>query len=132
MSRSVGPQFQGAWNAISGNVGTVLKLRGMNVNDLASEAERKKRSASKTIYNALKQSHPPSYKTLIAIAETLEIPLWLLMIPNLPKELLDSPGRERLLRLVGDYLACDETRHKQVAEFTAGLADLCRAAKTPQ
>lgn len=129
MPNVIGPRQQEAWNAFRGNVKKVLEMRGMNVNGLGIEVERKTRTVKKTVYNALKATHPPEMKSLVDIAETLNIPLWLLMIPDMPAELLDGPEREKFLRTVENYKACDSTRRDQVANFAAAIGDLCRASK---
>lgn len=50
------------------------------------------------------------------IANALDCPLWVLMIPGLSDhpELLDGPGLQRLVRLMERYIECDDSKRFDV------------------
>jgi hypothetical protein len=131
MGNGVGHRSQEAWNAFKANALWVIERREMTKNDVARPIEARGGPVSKTVYNALGADHPPNIETMQAIAEQLDIPLWILMVPNLPKELLEGAERKRFESIVADFFISNETGRTRIAETAANWGDLGRAKKTP-
>jgi transcriptional regulator with XRE-family HTH domain len=78
------------------NVKTLMERRKLNQVQLGAKAGVSQRHIS----NVLRQVHGPSTDIIEKIASAFGLPGWLLMIPNLPPELLDST---ELLSVVERY-----------------------------
>jgi hypothetical protein len=76
----------------------------------------------KTVNNAVKARHNAKIGTLNAIAETLGLPLWVLMIPDLPEEFLRDQDAQRLVRLVQGYLESDGEGRAHIENIAAAAA----------
>lgn len=112
-------QYDKATDAFAANLRVVLRGRQMNRAELGESMEKAVRSVSqKTVYNVADQKHPPKLETLVAIAEKLKIPLWVMFIPDLPPELLEPSELARFTDMIGNYF---ETLpdHRQHIESTA-------------
>src|SRR4051812_20286442 len=129
MDISVGKRSIEAWAAFKANALWVIQRRTMSKNDLAKPIEAKGGPVSKTVYNALGEEHPPNIETMQAIAEQLDLPLWVLMIPNLPKELLEGLERKRFEKLVTDFFVSGETGRSRIAETAGNWGDQAREKK---
>jgi hypothetical protein len=129
MGTSASSRHQQDSLAFKKNVGVVLEARGMNANDLAKAVERKGGKVSKTVYNALNARHPPNIATMQDIASELDVPLWILLIPNLPAQILLEAERARFAKVVADFLGCDEIGRTRIAEAATSWGAICEAKK---
>ena len=80
--------------------------------------------ATKTINNIVNGRHSPELGNLAAIAEHFKVPLWVMFIPDLPRELLDSDKLHRLTKLVEDYCATEETKRVHIENMANGQRSL--------
>jgi hypothetical protein len=78
--------------------------------------------ATKTVNNIVKGRHPSEIGKLSAIAETFGIPLWVMFVPDLPKELLQKPQNDRLTLLIKNYIACTDTDRVHAENIAAAYA----------
>lgn len=89
----------------------------MNKNDLGKAIEARGLASNKTAYNVLStEPQPRQLESLAAVAEVLDIPLWVLMIPEIPKELLDGAARQQFITAVQHYIGCDEEGRREIAD----------------
>jgi hypothetical protein len=125
MGNGVGPRFHEAWIAFRTNALRVIEGRGMNKNDIAKPIQERGGPVSKTTYNALGPDHVPNIETMQAIAEELDLPLWLLCIPGLPEELVKNEReRKQLERIVTQYVKCRDTGRQRIAETAQNWHDI--------
>lgn len=78
--------------------------------------------SEKTVNNAVEARHDAKISTLDAIAEGLGVPLWLLLIPDMPPELLKDPAANRLVRLVEDYISSAGEGRQHIENIAAAAA----------
>lgn len=117
MPKSFATRYEEALKSFQTSVELVLEARGMNKNDLGKAIEAKGLASNKTAYNVLSdEPQPRKLESLAAVAEVLDIPLWILLIPEIPKELLDGEARKQLIATVQHYMACDEEGRREVAD----------------
>src|SRR5689334_24016590 len=100
MGTTAGPLSLDTWNAIRKNANRLLGARGMKPVDIA---RRKDGTVDKTPYNVLKGTNPPALRSIERLATLLKVPLWVLMIPNVPDELCTDEGLKQIERLVTDF-----------------------------
>lgn len=111
--------------AFGDSLGLLLSLRGMSQAGLGRELKKRSYTVStKTINNIVKGRHPPELGNLSAIAEYFEVPLWVMFIPGLTKEVLQKPQLSRLVMMMANYLACEDPQRMLVEGVTAGYAGL--------
>lgn len=94
---------------------------------MVKQRSRQTGPSEKTVNNALKARHDAKISTLNAIAEALEVPLWVLLIPGLDKhvDLLKNDGLRRMVKLVENYMACDDAKRAD-AETVAQAGAILR------
>ena len=78
--------------------------------------------SEKTVNNAVKGRHDAKISTLNAIAEALDLPLWVLLIPELPPELLQEPDAHRVVRLVQHFIASNGEGRSHIENIAAAAA----------
>jgi len=76
----------------------------------------------KTVNNALSGRHNPKINTLEAIAAALDCPLWVMFLVGKKEKDLDSPYRERLVKMVEAYLQCDDEGRHHVESMASAFA----------
>lgn len=81
-----------------------------------------KKVSQKTINNVLAGRHDNKISSFDAIASALGIPMWVLFIPELKPEDLQSPARERLVSLVENYLRSDSDGRHHTEQMAAAFA----------
>lgn len=69
----------------------------------------------------------PGFSNLSGIAASFGVPLWVMIVPGLDKDMLQGEKLKRLVRLVEDYMACDDTNRAHVENLAAAYADLKRS-----
>jgi hypothetical protein len=114
MGNPLHPLVHEAQSAFSETVGAALSVRGMKAVNLADRDQKNK----KTVYNVLDLKHPANLESMAKIAEKLDIPLWMLMIPGLAKHRdLLKPGALKPLRaIVENYLESSASRRTDIEE----------------
>jgi hypothetical protein len=95
-------------------VGRAVKKRGLEV-------------APKTVNNIFEARFPSELRNYTAIAEHFGVPLWIMFIPKLEKEMLRGDGLARLVKLMTDYMDCSDTQRKEVEEAARVLARINKA-----
>jgi hypothetical protein len=83
---------------------------------MVKQRSRQDGPSEKTVNNAVKARHDAKISTLNSIAEALEVPLWVLLVPGLDKhpDLLRGDMPKRLARLVESYMACDDGKRGDI------------------
>lgn len=76
----------------------------------------------KTVNNALKARHDAKISTLNAVAEALGLPVWVLLIPEMPPELLQEPDAQRVVRLVQHFIASNGEGRSHIENIAAAAA----------
>jgi transcriptional regulator with XRE-family HTH domain len=76
----------------------------------------------KTVNNALSGRHNPKVSTLQAIADALDCPLWVMFLVGKSDQDLESPYRERLIKMVESYLKCDDEGRHHVESMASAFA----------
>lgn len=123
MVKNNSEQFDKATDAFVTNLRVVLKGREMKRAALGASMEKAKKSVSmKTVYNVANKTHPPHARTLIRIAEKLQIPVWVMFIPNLPEEVLERGNLERFIKMVSNYFETHEDERHHVESTAATWA----------
>jgi hypothetical protein len=87
--------------------------------------------SQKTVNNASKGRHDAKLSTLEAIAESVQVPLWVMFIPGLNKRFMETQSKDRLVKLVTDYLASDGAGRGQIENAAALYADLAKTRDIP-
>jgi hypothetical protein len=95
------------------------------------KANRKGAISQKTVNNASKGRHDAKLSTLEAIAESVQVPLWIMFIPGLDKRFMETQSKDRLVKLVTDYLASDGAGRGQIENAAALYADLAKTRDIP-
>jgi hypothetical protein len=95
------------------------------------KATRKGAISQKTVNNASKGRHDAKLSTLEAIAESVQVPLWIMFIPGLDKRFMETQSKDRLVKLVTDYLASDGAGRGQIENAAALYADLAKTRDIP-
>lgn len=121
-----------ALKPFSANYVRLSKIQGVEDGDIEKTMKKSKVGkvvSKKTLNNIRNLRHPPELSNLEAVANYFQIPLWIMFLDELPPEFLLSPDKERLARLVRDYLDCDERPRADAENLVAAHANLKRAKK---
>jgi hypothetical protein len=131
MAKLIDSRVHAAHEALSANVLAILKVREMKRVKLARAVEADGGPVTKTTYNILSKRHPPNLDNWAFIAKALDVPLWVLLIPGLDKhpDVLRTDGLKRLVKLVDNYMACDDTRRGE-AEVVAQAGAILRRSNS--
>lgn len=117
-----------ALSAFRANVAIVMTQQNIESHSEMWRVMKKKMAkgmkvpARKSINNALSARHDAQISTLAAIADGLNVPIWILLIPDLNESDLASPHRERLAALVQNYLHCDNEGRNHTESMAAAFA----------
>jgi transcriptional regulator with XRE-family HTH domain len=106
--------------AFSSAARVLMKLRKIDSDAQLAEAVRG--LDRKTVNNALSGRHNPKISTLEAIANALDCPLWVMFLVGRADRDLESPYRERLIKMVECYLKCDDEGRHHVESMAAAFA----------
>lgn len=106
--------------AFSSAAHTLMKLR--NIKSDSELARLVSGKAPKTVNNALSGRHDAQISTLQAIADALDCPLWVMFLVGKEGHDLESPYRERLIKMVERYLKCDDEGRHHVESMAAAFA----------
>lgn len=119
-------------DAFSKNVSVRMRALGIESDrELFIMVTKKARKApgEKTVNNAVKARHDAKISTLNAIADALGLPLWVLLVPEMPPDLLQEPDAHRVVRLVQNFLASNGEGRTHIENIAAAAAYQNR--KTP-
>lgn len=72
----------------------------------------------------LNGAHPHQISNMEAVAEFFDIPLWMMLIPGMQPKLLQSPLKERLIKLMADYIRCNSEGRTATENMASGHAAL--------
>ena len=113
-----------AQETFSANVLAILEARGMSKAKFAKEAVSKGVLSKKTVYNVLNAANPPKLETYAEVARLLHVPLWVLLLDDLPErvDLKDPTALKRLVRLMDNYLQASDTGRKDIETVAEGEA----------
>lgn len=92
-------------STLAENVKYLRKARGWSQDHLGKLAK----IPQKTISNMESGKHNPSLDDVTAIAEVFGLNLWHVIMPNLPRDLMESPT---ISKLVDGYVAADPSDRK--------------------
>lgn len=122
MGNPLHPLAREAQSAFSDNVKAAIDVREMKAARLADRGDKNK----KTVYNVLALGHPAKLESLAKIAEKLDIPLWMLMIPGLAehRDLLKPGALKPLKAIVDNYLNTSPGRRDDIEECARVCARL--------
>lgn len=95
----------------------------------AMKTKRKVVVSQKTVNNAAKGRHDAKLSTLEAIAATVDVPLWVMLIPDLNRDFMENSAKDRLVKLVADYAHADGAGRGQIENAAALYADLNKKKK---
>jgi len=90
--------------------------------DLYRMVVKRAEVSEKTVNNALNARHDSKIGTLNAVAESLGLPVWVLLIPELPPELLQEPDAHRVVRLVQHFIASNGEGRSHIENIAAAAA----------
>lgn len=119
MATRIGPLEIETWLAVQRNGNRLLEARGMKPVDIA---RRKDGSVDKTPYNILTGANPPKLSSLERLAVSLQVPLWVLMIPGIPDELCNDSGLKAIEKLVTDFSKCDLSDRTRISNLADAVA----------
>lgn len=86
----------------------LLQVRKLTQPEVARQLKRRGTTVStKTINNIVHAKHSPEVGNMAALADFLAVPLWVMLIPSLPMEMLQGDLLKRLDKMIQDYIACD-------------------------
>jgi transcriptional regulator with XRE-family HTH domain len=99
---------------------TLLKQRDISQAELGRQLKRRGAKISgKTINNIVNARHPPELGNLTAIADYFNVPLWVMLVPDLPLEMVSGEPLKRLDKMIRDYVACDPEDRKHAENIAA-------------
>jgi hypothetical protein len=119
MATRIGPLSLETLSAVQRNSSRLLEARGMKPVDIA---RRKDGSVDKTPYNILTGANPPKLSSLEKLATTLQVPLWVLMIPGIPDEICNDAGLRGIEKLVTDFSKCDLSDRTRLSNLADAVA----------
>jgi len=131
MAKFTDARIRDAQEALSANTLAILAVREMKRVDLARELQANGGPTLKTTYNILSKRHPPNLENWAYIARALDVPLWVLLVPGLDQhpEILKADGLRRLVQLVENYVACDDSRRREAEIVAQAGAIVKRSSK---
>lgn len=113
-------------DAFSRNVAVRMSALGIGTDrelyNMVRKLYRQEGPKEKTVNNAVKARHDSKISTLNSIAEALGLPLWVLLIPEMPEELLKEPDAHRVVRLVQNFLASNGEGRTHIENIAAAAA----------
>jgi transcriptional regulator with XRE-family HTH domain len=123
MSKPQSAALQGALAAFGPKLKTLLKLRGLSESELGRQMKRRGTPVStKTINNVANGKHPPELGNLAAIADFFGVPLWVMLIPDLPLDMVSGEPLDRLNQMIKDYVACSPDDRKHAENIAAAYS----------
>jgi hypothetical protein len=75
--------------------------------------------ADKTLSNISRAAHPSQIDNFAAIADHFDLQLWTMFVKGLPVEFLEKGLNDRLVKLVDDYVHCDDADRMDIEKMAA-------------
>lgn len=82
------------------------------------------KGSQKSMSNLETAAHDSGIGLYKAVCAQFDVPLWVMFIPCEPAELLEPEKLRRVVKLMHDYLACDENQRDHIANMAAGFSAL--------
>lgn len=112
--------LQDALAAFAPNLVNLLKHRGISQSELWRQLKRRGHKVSqKTVNNLANAKHSSEIGNLAAVADYFGVPLWVMLVPALPPDMVDGAALARLDRLVKDYIACAQEDRNHLENVAA-------------
>lgn len=111
---------------LADNVRKLMDAENFSQTDLARKAEIAQKTVSDLLGYGRTQQKAPTLRTIEAIARALQVPVWVLLIPDLPLELLRSA---QFANLVLDYRAATASGRDSIERIARGEARYADIAK---
>ena len=78
--------------------------------------------STKTINNIVNARHPPELGNLAAIADYFGVPLWVMLVPGLPLDMVAGEPLKRLDKLIQNYIACTPAGRKAAEDVASAYS----------
>lgn len=91
---------------------------------VAKMKERGLGLSQKSVSNIETTAVDTGFGNLANLADFYRIPLWVVFLPDLTTEMLEGDRVKRLIKLMDDYLACDDTSRTLIEDVAGGYAGL--------
>src|SRR5688572_16577609 len=108
MAKPQSDALRAAQEAFAPKLKHLMGAHGMSQEGLGDALKRGGASVSqKTISNIGQGNHNTQIGNMAAIADHFGVPLWVMLVPDLPLDMLSGDSLKRLDRLMRDYIACE-------------------------
>lgn len=108
----------------------LLELRDLSESQLGRELKARKTPVNtKTLNNIGNVAHPTQLDNLTAVADYFGLPLWVMFLPGMPKAMLPKPFSDRLVKMMRDYLDCDDADRLEVEKLASIYAEKKRRSR---
>jgi transcriptional regulator with XRE-family HTH domain len=108
MAKPQSEALKSAQEAFAPKLRHLMALHKTSQSKLESDMKRAGGDVSqKTISNIQRGEHNTQIGNMAALADHFGVPLWVMLVPDLPLEMLSKDRLKRLEALLRDYLACD-------------------------
>lgn len=119
-----------ALTAYSEKFEQLLELRHLSESQLGRDLKARKTPVNtKTLNNIGNVAHPTKLDNLAAVADYFGLPLWVMFLPGMPKSMLDRPSSERLIKMMADYMECEDADRLEVEGLASIYAEKKRRSK---
>lgn len=82
--------------------------------------------SQKSVSNIEKFVVDPGFSNLAAIASHFGVPLWIMILPGIDKDLLEGERLKRVVKLMEDYVACEDAERAHIENLAAAHASVKR------
>ena len=125
--------LKGALAAFAPKLEFLLERNNLSESALGRALKRQGQPVStKTINNLAKARENAKVGNLAVIADHFGVPLWVMLIPNLPPEMIEGEALKRLAGLIEDYIDADSGGRKQTENLAAAFAQVTRLVASVQ
>lgn len=125
--------LQGALAAFAPKLKYLLERNELSESALGRALKRQGESVStKTINNLAAARENSKLGTLAVIADHFGVPLWVMLIPKLPNEMIEGDALKRLAGLIDDYVEADAGGRKQIENLAEAFAQVTRLVASAQ
>jgi hypothetical protein len=106
--------------AFAASLTHLLEHTGINESELGRQVNRRAKEVSqKTINNIANARTNSELGNFAVIADYFDVPLWVMLIPGLPKEMVSGEALKRLNKMIQDYIATDPEDRKHAENIAA-------------
>jgi hypothetical protein len=108
----------------------LLELRDLSESQLGRDLRARKTPVNtKTLNNIGNIAHPTQLDNLTAVADYFGLPLWVMFLPGMPQAMLPKAFSNRLIKMMADYLDCDDADRLEVEKLASVYAEKKRRSK---